>query len=116
MADWGWKGEGRARLPIPQYFPLAIDFDEYIRLVEWTGKAMQADKRGAIPADVAPTLERLNINPDQWSNSVKHFESRFFYTVGEFSRMLNNAINSGRRWVKGKRGAQLLYRTALSDS
>jgi hypothetical protein len=38
-----------------------IQFDEqdYYRLLDWTGRAIRDDKKGSIPEDLAPILERL---------------------------------------------------------
>ena len=41
----------------------------YLELVDWTGRIVRQDKRGIIPVNTPPILERLSIDPDEW---LKH--------------------------------------------
>ena len=45
---------------------LTLKLDEYLSLLDWTGRRIRADKRGAIPNDLTPILDRLKIQPDGW--------------------------------------------------
>ena len=45
---------------------LPHNFADYLELVDWTGRAMRDDKRGYIPGNLPPILQRLNIAPEQW--------------------------------------------------
>jgi hypothetical protein len=52
-----------------------IDFNEedYFWLVDWTGRAIHDDKRGSIPIELSPIIERLKLNPNtSWLSSIKH--------------------------------------------
>ncbi|NNF15468.1 MAG: hypothetical protein HKN70_01920 [Gammaproteobacteria bacterium] len=53
---------------------LPISFTDYAELVDWSGRALRAGKRGAIAVHVAPVLERLNLSEDQWFNATRGFE------------------------------------------
>jgi hypothetical protein len=35
--------------------------DGYLKLVDWTGRRVRLNKRGAIPADLAPIVDRLQV-------------------------------------------------------
>ena len=52
--------------------PLA--FSAYLALVDWTGRAVLSHKRGAIPGNLPPILERLNISGKRWLSSASEFE------------------------------------------
>ncbi|MCU7921016.1 MAG: hypothetical protein KZQ95_22055 [Candidatus Thiodiazotropha sp. (ex Epidulcina cf. delphinae)] len=41
-----------------------------------------ANKRGHIPKDQPPVLERLQIDPKHWLYMTQHFESKFKGLVG----------------------------------
>lgn len=66
-------GNPRERIPKGLPFRLA----DYLELVEWTERILREDKHGAIPIDVPPILERLQIDPKYWLYMAQHIESRF---------------------------------------
>jgi hypothetical protein len=41
---------------------LPISLEHYAMLLDWTGRQLRADKRGAIPDHLAPIMERLALN------------------------------------------------------
>ena len=45
---------------------LPFSLSAYLDLVDYTGRAIVANKRGFIPDELPPILERLNLNPDTW--------------------------------------------------
>ena len=46
---------GNARQDMPR--GLAFDLSDYIELVDWTGRIIRKDKRGAIADDLPPILQ-----------------------------------------------------------
>ena len=60
---------------------------DYIELVEWTGRIIRDDKRGAINATLPPILERLNIEAKHWGYMTQNFESRFKGLVGSVYKL-----------------------------
>uniref|UniRef100_UPI000A6330B7 transposase n=1 Tax=Marinagarivorans algicola TaxID=1513270 RepID=UPI000A6330B7 len=50
---------------------------DYIDLVDWTGRAIRDDKRGAIATHLPPILDRLNIDIDAWLLQTQHFEREY---------------------------------------
>jgi hypothetical protein len=71
---------------------LDLELDDYLRLVDWTGRQIREDKRGAIPNDLAPILDRLKVDPDHWLRTVTGFEGFFFRVAGR---------QAGVRWFRG---------------
>jgi hypothetical protein len=53
--------------------PIGLNFSlpDYLELKDWVGQAIRVDKTGVIPSELAPILERLNIAPEVWLDSVK---------------------------------------------
>jgi len=66
--------------PMPKGLPFRLA--DYLELVDWTGRVLREDKKGAIPADLPPILERLQIDPRYWLYMAQNFESRFKGFVG----------------------------------
>jgi hypothetical protein len=45
-------------------------------LVDWTGRVVREDKRGAIDDKLPPILERLNIEVNAWLKQASQFEQQ----------------------------------------
>ena len=54
-----------------------MSLEEYLNLLDWAGREVRGDKRGAIPAHLAPILDRLGITRDEFVETVKDFPRRF---------------------------------------
>jgi hypothetical protein len=50
---------------------------DYLQLVDTTGRMIRTDKRGAIPINLPPILERLSINRQQWLQQSQQFEKLY---------------------------------------
>jgi len=54
---------------------IRLSLDEYLALVDWTGRIIRADKRGHIDNALPPILARLHLSPDQWCINATQFEA-----------------------------------------
>src|SRR5487761_1684717 len=89
------------------FLPLALD--DYLALLDWTGRQLRRDKRGSIPADLRPILERLSINAETWVDTVSCFGRWFHRVVGRLSSMSARAGRSGKFWFQGRRYSRLAF-------
>ena len=80
---------------------LSISIEEYLKLLDWTGRQVRQDKRGAIPADLAPILERLHINQENWLKTISQFHTQFGEVVGRVEQLAQAAAQMGVKWLKG---------------
>ena len=71
---------GNPREPMPQGLPLHLQ--DYVQLVDITGRAIRENKRGFIDNNLPPILERLNISSREWLVLTTQFESKFKSLVG----------------------------------
>jgi len=62
---------------------IAYSVVDYFQLINWTGRAIRDDKKGAIPKHIQPLLQKLNINENEWLHGVKDFGQRFGCAVRE---------------------------------
>ncbi len=77
----------------------------YLELVDWTGRIVRQVKRGCMPANTPPILERLNIDPDEWLKTMR-WNNRFRKAVGKLAALKAYAEqigSSGYRMVVGFR-------------
>ncbi|MGO1502964.1 MAG: transposase [Marinobacter sp.] len=56
---------------------ILFGFEDYLELVDCTGRISRNDKRGAIDENALPILERLNIDPGQWCERATRFEATY---------------------------------------
>jgi hypothetical protein len=54
---------------------ILFNFEEYLALVDWTGRIIRSDKRGYIDSALPPILDRLQITLDQWRINTTQFEA-----------------------------------------
>ena len=94
---------------------LSITLDRYIELVDWVGRRKRPDKRGAIPQDLAPILERLQINEQEMVEVVDDLPRHFPRLVGTPERIAERAQKVGRKWFHGIERARRLFSRATSE-
>jgi REP element-mobilizing transposase RayT len=95
--------------PLARFFQSATDkesalpftFSDYLDLVDWTGRAVRVDKRGAIPPNVPPILRRLGIEPESWIETVQYFRRHFFDYVGPADALERCSRVLDRKWLRG---------------
>ena len=75
--------------------------EDYLKILDWTGPQVRRDKRGAIPAEVAPILERLGLSDEYWIDCVKNFGRWFHRAAGGVSSLSDEAARVGKHWLQG---------------
>lgn len=53
---------------------ISYSLNDYLQLVDWSGRAIRTDKHGAICSKLPPILTRLSIDSDRWLLNSQHFE------------------------------------------
>lgn len=81
---------------------LEMTLDQFLTLLDWSGRQLRTDKRGAIPADLAPILQRLEVDVDFWLLNVERFGHLYSTAAGKFTTLVNYARDCGRRWLRGQ--------------
>jgi REP element-mobilizing transposase RayT len=89
------------------FLPLGVD--DYLALLDWTGRQTRAGKIGSVPAELRPILERLQINADRWVESVVNLGRRFHRAIGRASSMAARAASSGKHWLQGMSASRLVF-------
>ena len=84
--------------------PIGINYnlDDYLSLVDTTGRAIIAGKRGVIDANLSPILSRLAINPERWLILTTQFEQQFKQAAGSINSMKRGALIFNKRWLQGQ--------------
>ncbi len=80
---------------------IPFELNEYIALVDWSGRAILHNKRGSIPENIPPILSRLGIDNNDWINHLRYFERQFPTVAGSMEKLKQLAELTSRRWIKG---------------
>ena len=89
---------------------LPLTLEEYLKLLNWTGRQVRLDKPGAIPEELAPILERLGIQQSSFVETVMEFPRRFRRLAGRVEQLVARAVEAGCRWFQGVRYAAQVFR------
>ena len=98
---------GNLRQPMPK--GLIFNLIDYIELVDWTGRIIRDDKRGAINAATPPILQRLDISADHWLELSTKFESRFRGIAGSAESIKALCAHFGLTRQVNRSTSKLLY-------
>ena len=98
---------GNLREPMPR--GLIFNLIDYIELVDWTGRIIRDNKRGAINESALPILQRLDISTQHWIELSTTFEQRFKGIAGSAQSIKTLCAHFGLSRVVNRSNSQLLY-------
>ncbi len=81
---------------------LPFYLNDYLELLDWTGRAIRKDKSGTINNSLPPILSRLQIDKDTWIRQVNHFGKRWYRVVGSKEIIKSLASKIGLKWMNGQ--------------
>jgi hypothetical protein len=78
---------------------IAFSLQDYLKLVDETGRVIRDGKRGAISANVDKILSRLNIPAANWIKIITKFGQLFHGPVGILQELSCHCVHlAKRRW------------------
>ncbi|MCW8944469.1 MAG: transposase [Sedimenticola sp.] len=100
---------GYPREPMPTGLPFRLE--DYLELVDWTGRVIRDHNQGAIPSDLPPILDRLQTDPQSWLKMTTSFEYQFKSLVGHIDHIYAACEKLGKRWAHGISSCRQLLTT-----
>ena len=91
---------------------LPFNLQDYLDLLDASGRAVHPNKRGVIPATTPKLLAGLGLDPGEWLARVCELPARFQLFIGAPHRLRELAQRKGWRWVCGQAAARRLYARA----
>jgi hypothetical protein len=79
-----------------------VTADDYLALVDATGRALRAGKRGAIPPELAPILARLDLRVEDWLATMTGWRAMLGGAVGQVASRAAEATRRGVDWVRNR--------------
>ena len=74
---------------------------DYCALVDSTGRAIVANKRGFIPDDLPDILHRLNLNSNTWFDELNQFKTKGHTAIGTVQQLKSFCQNVNKKWRTG---------------
>jgi len=101
--------ESPPSLDDPRAWLYGLSEEDYLNLLDQTGRQIRDGKRGHLSDDLRPILERLDLDVEGWVDNVARYGSLFHRLAGKISDLKAWARTKGLAWLHGHRGARLLY-------
>lgn len=98
---------GYSRTEMPKGLPFRLT--DYLELVDWTGRQLREDKRGAISDNLPKILPRLQLDQKHWLYLSQHFESPFRQLIGQAHQVRQTCETLGQHWAQGVRQCERLF-------
>lgn len=86
-------------------------FEEYVLLLDWTGRARAPGKRGSIEENLPRMAQRLNIDARAWLGMMKSGGNVFGRALGHLGHLRLHAKALGQAWIRGLRQAERIYKS-----
>ncbi|NKI36317.1 transposase [Wenzhouxiangella sp. XN79A] len=83
--------------------------EDYLELVDWSGRAIIQGKSGSIPGELPPILRRLNMNPEKYLAFVRKPKSGFANALGALDKLKEFARHFDKRFLRGQTAAAALF-------
>ena len=88
---------------------LPFTLEGYLELVDWSGRIVRSDKRGAIPKTTPPILYRLDMQPEALVKYLTKKPERLSSAMGPITRMQAKARNLGAKFLHGGGLSRVLF-------
>ena len=82
----------------------------YFELVDTTGRLVRSNKKGAIPSNIVPILERLNIKPETWTETITILSKSFTQFMGRTESIKKCMTTLKRPGLQGLKQAAMSFR------
>jgi len=92
---------------MPEGMP--FNLADYLELVDWSGRIIREDRKGAIPDHLPAILQRLNIDARHWIYLTSNFEHPFKNLVGAAYHVRKACVELGKCWVHGIKQCEKIF-------
>ncbi len=79
-----------------------LSSDDYLRLVDATGRILREGKRGRIPPELAPILARLDLDLERWLAAMLGWRQFAGRAIGALAARAGEAARLGLRWIQNR--------------
>ena len=93
---------------------LSLNLEDYLKLLDWTGRQRGNVQKAEIPSDLDPILKRIGIDGRMWCDLVWNFKKYFGRgsAAGCPESMKKSAANRDRKFVRGQKASASCFARA----
>ena len=102
-----WNSATTAKIAPKTAIPYSTT--DYLELVDWSGRAIVEGKKGFIPEQLPPILQRLKMQPEQYLAYVRKPKYGFANALGALVKLKACAEHFEKAFVKGQTAAAALF-------
>ncbi len=88
----------------PSMNPRSMSPDDYLLMVDLTGRLVRPGKRGAIDPRLPALLTRLDLKLDAWIATMSGWRQMHGSGVGVYASRVDHAADKGVRWLRNRCG------------
>ncbi|PIE90010.1 MAG: hypothetical protein CR997_08510 [Acidobacteria bacterium] len=88
---------------------LKVDEEDYLKLLDWTGRQLHKGKVGRIPKDLDSILTRMEVQAENWLETVQKYDHWFYRFVGKVQKITELAKERGKKWLAGTTAAKKAF-------
>ena len=90
-------------------FGICFSLIDYLELVDWTGRVIREDKRGAVSGKIPALLTTLGLDTETWFTLANDFGKDYHGAIGSLEELALFAEHTGKQWISGKNKLRRIY-------
>ena len=79
---------------------IPFTLDDYLALVDATGRAIINDHKSYILDELPDILQRLGLNNDTWLNQIKYFDKWYYKAIGTVDNLKKYCKSMEQKYIK----------------
>ena len=95
---------------------LSMSQQDYLKLLDWSGRQLRHGKRGTIPAALPPIMARLGMSGDGWMTLMKDFGRLFHRAAGNPESLAREASRRKLKSLHGIRKSRAAFSPQANKS
>ncbi len=88
---------------------LPLTLKAYIDLVDWTGRVVRNDQRGALPTSAKTAIASLGLSDTQWLSLSLEIQQASLQAIGGVDAVRRYNRNLGKQWLSGQNRLGRVY-------
>lgn len=88
---------------------LSMSLEDYLVVLDTTGREIRKEKRGSIPESLAPILKRIGLKSENWISTTLNLSKSFSSFIGSKHLLDKFSSANHKKWLKGFSESQRIF-------